>query len=62
LGAISILRRAQLSPPNADTQFSHIFYVWYVKVADMNERALLPMRGGPKWVKHIQSESGSYHG
>jgi hypothetical protein len=31
--------------PNADTQFSHIFYVWYVKVADMNQRALLPICG-----------------
>ncbi|MFY9733330.1 MAG: hypothetical protein WB723_11660 [Candidatus Acidiferrales bacterium] len=35
-------------PPNADTQFSHIFYVWYVKVTDMNQRVLLRMRGGRK--------------
>src|ERR1700741_2051555 len=39
-------------PPNADTQFSHIFYVWYVKVADMNLRTLQPMRSGRKRIKH----------
>jgi hypothetical protein len=48
--------------PSTDTQFSHIFYVWYVKVADMNRLALLPIWDGRKWVKHIRSESGFRHG